>query len=119
MFMSDSTRGIFHLRAERLRQDDDAANDCGLLLSERGPHPVRQQRCDDTPPNKRNTGMVFQNYALFPHMTVFENIAFGLQVRKVAKSDIVQRVERAQKQVHLRGTAGAASINCLAASSSG
>lgn len=55
------------------------------------------------PPNKRNTGMVFQNYALFPHMTVFENIAFGLQVRKVAKSDIVQRVERAQKQVHLEG----------------
>lgn len=55
------------------------------------------------PPNKRNTGMVFQNYALFPHMTVFENIAFGLQVRKVAKSEIVRRVERAQKQVHLEG----------------
>jgi iron(III) transport system ATP-binding protein len=55
------------------------------------------------PPNKRNTGMVFQNYALFPHMTVFENIAFGLQVRKVPKSEMVQRVERAQKQVHLDG----------------
>ncbi|UNK19982.1 ABC transporter ATP-binding protein [Paenibacillus sp. N3/727] len=55
------------------------------------------------PPNKRNTGMVFQNYALFPHMTVFENIAFGLQVRKIPKSEIVQRVERAQKQVHLEG----------------
>ncbi|MBG9737138.1 ABC transporter ATP-binding protein [Paenibacillus alvei] len=55
------------------------------------------------PPNKRNTGMVFQNYALFPHMTVFENIAFGLQVRKVPKSEVVERVERAQRQVHLEG----------------
>jgi iron(III) transport system ATP-binding protein len=55
------------------------------------------------PPNKRNTGMVFQNYALFPHLTVFENIAFGLQVRKVPKPEMIQRVERAQKQVHLEG----------------
>ncbi|NRF92015.1 ABC transporter ATP-binding protein [Paenibacillus frigoriresistens] len=55
------------------------------------------------PPNKRNTGMVFQNYALFPHLTVFENIAFGLQVRKVSKPEMVERVERAQKQVRLEG----------------
>jgi iron(III) transport system ATP-binding protein len=61
------------------------------------------QDVTNLPPNKRNTGMVFQNYALFPHMTVFENIAFGLQVRKTSKSEIVQRVERAQKQVHLDG----------------
>ncbi|SDN96590.1 iron(III) transport system ATP-binding protein [Paenibacillus sp. yr247] len=55
------------------------------------------------PPNKRNTGMVFQNYALFPHLTVFENIAFGLQVRKVSKPEMIERVERAQKQVRLEG----------------
>jgi iron(III) transport system ATP-binding protein len=55
------------------------------------------------PPNKRNTGMVFQNYALFPHMSVFENVAFGLQVRKIPKLERVQRVERALKQVHLDG----------------
>jgi iron(III) transport system ATP-binding protein len=55
------------------------------------------------PPNKRNTGMVFQNYALFPHMTVFENIAFGLQVRKLPKSEIKERVERIQRLVHLEG----------------
>lgn len=55
------------------------------------------------PPNKRNTGMVFQNYALFPHMTVFENIAFGLQVRKQGKAEIRDKVTRAQKLVHLDG----------------
>jgi iron(III) transport system ATP-binding protein len=55
------------------------------------------------PPNKRNTGMVFQNYALFPHMSVFENIAFGLEVRKLPKSEIRDKVERALKLVHLEG----------------
>ncbi|WP_019122064.1 ABC transporter ATP-binding protein [Brevibacillus massiliensis] len=55
------------------------------------------------PPNKRNTSMVFQNYALFPHLTVFENIAFGLQVRKKPKAEIIEKVERAQEQVHLQG----------------
>jgi iron(III) transport system ATP-binding protein len=54
-------------------------------------------------PNKRNIGMVFQNYALFPHMTVFENIAFGLEVRKLPKKTIKEKVERAQKLVHLEG----------------
>lgn len=52
-------------------------------------------------PNKRNIGMVFQNYALFPHMTVFENIAFGLQVRKMSKNEIKTKVEKAQQMVHL------------------
>ena len=40
------------------------------------------------PPEQRDIGLVFQNYALFPHMTVAENISFGLQMRKVAKADI-------------------------------
>ena len=52
-------------------------------------------------PNKRNIGMVFQNYALFPHMTVNENIAFGLQVRKFSKADIKQKVDRIRGLVHL------------------
>ena len=52
-------------------------------------------------PNKRNIGMVFQNYALFPHMTVDENTAFGLQVRKIAKADIKQKVDRMRGLVHL------------------
>ncbi|QPQ33591.1 ABC transporter ATP-binding protein [Lysinibacillus sp. JNUCC-52] len=52
-------------------------------------------------PNKRNIGMVFQNYALFPHMTVDENIAFGLQVRKLSKLEIKQKVDRIRGLVHL------------------
>jgi putative spermidine/putrescine transport system ATP-binding protein len=52
-------------------------------------------------PHKRNIGMVFQNYALFPHMTVEENLAFPLQVRKVPKAEIVEKVERALDMVQL------------------
>jgi putative spermidine/putrescine transport system ATP-binding protein len=53
------------------------------------------------PPAKRNIGMVFQSYALFPHMTVFENVAFALVARRVPRSELEQRVERALRQVRL------------------
>ena len=52
-------------------------------------------------PWQRNVGMVFQNYALWPHMTVQENVAFGLQERKVAKPDIVKKVRQALELVDL------------------
>jgi len=52
-------------------------------------------------PHKRNIGMVFQNYALFPHMTVAENLAFPLDVRKKSKSEIEERVKRALDMVEL------------------
>ncbi|MFQ5639646.1 MAG: ABC transporter ATP-binding protein [bacterium] len=54
-------------------------------------------------PNRRNTGMVFQSYALFPHMSVFENIAFGLKVRKLAQSKIKYRVSEVLNLVNLEG----------------
>ncbi len=44
------------------------------------------------PPYKRNIGIFFQNYALFPHMTVFENVAFGLKLQKLPKAEIARRV---------------------------
>lgn len=55
------------------------------------------------PPFKRNTGMVFQNYALFPHMTVEENISFGLRMRKFPKAEIPERVQRALTLIQLEG----------------
>jgi putative spermidine/putrescine transport system ATP-binding protein len=53
------------------------------------------------PPEKREFGMVFQNYALFPHLTVFENIAFGLRIRKIPHAALRERVDAALKLVHL------------------
>jgi putative spermidine/putrescine transport system ATP-binding protein len=58
------------------------------------------------PPWKRNAGMVFQSYALFPHMTVAENVAFGLEMRKLPKADITRRVEEALSLVRLSGYGG-------------
>ncbi len=55
------------------------------------------------PPEKRGIGIVFQNYAIFPHMNVFDNISFGLQMRKVEKSEIARRVVAALEQVGLDG----------------
>jgi multiple sugar transport system ATP-binding protein len=52
-------------------------------------------------PSKRNVAMVFQNYALFPHLSVFENIAFGLRLHNLSKQEIDQRVQRAARMLHL------------------
>jgi putative spermidine/putrescine transport system ATP-binding protein len=57
-------------------------------------------------PHKRNIGMVFQNYALFPHMTVAENLAYPLQVRSMSKSEITQRVKKALDMVELGAFGG-------------
>ncbi|WP_246787916.1 ABC transporter ATP-binding protein [Bradyrhizobium sp. CCBAU 53421] len=53
------------------------------------------------PPHRRELGVIFQNYALFPHMTVAENVAYPLRMRRVAKSEVEQRVHRVLDQVHL------------------
>ena len=59
------------------------------------------KRLDTVPPHKRDIGMVFQNYALFPHMTVLENVAFPLSVRKVNKTEAAERAKKALEMVQL------------------
>ena len=60
----------------------------------------------NTPPNQRNVGMVFQSYALFPNMTVADNIGFGLKVRKQPKAEIDKRVDELLELIHLEGRGG-------------
>ena len=62
---------------------------------------LKGQGINNVAPHKRGIGMVFQNYALFPHMTVAENLAFPLEVRKMSKSEREQRVKRALDMVQL------------------
>lgn len=67
---------------------------------------IREQPIARIPPHKRGIGMVFQNYALFPHMTVRENLAFPLQVRRLPASDIDAKINRALDMVRLQDFAG-------------
>lgn len=59
-------------------------------------------RLDTLPPNRRNVNTVFQNYALFPHLSVFENVAYGLRAKKVAAPELTLRVDAALTQMKLR-----------------
>ena len=61
------------------------------------------QRINDVPPHKRNVNTVFQRYALFPHLNVFENVAFPLRERKTPREEIDQRVEEMLSMVALKG----------------
>ncbi|MEU4743707.1 ABC transporter ATP-binding protein [Actinosynnema sp. NPDC023658] len=73
----------------------------GLLPLSGGRIVLDGERIDRLPPEKRGFGMVFQNYALFPHMSVRRNIAFGLAMRKVAKAEQARRVGEALRMVRL------------------
>jgi len=75
----------------------------GFAELDRGEIAFGARRIDTLPPHKRNTGMVFQNYAIFPNLTVAGNVAYGLRARDVAKAAIAERVERALKLVQLGG----------------
>jgi len=77
----------------------------GLEIAETGRVFITGEDITAQPVQKRGIGFVFQNYALFPHMTVFDNIAFGLDVRKRSRGEIKDRVEELLKLVQLEGLA--------------
>jgi len=78
----------------------------GLLQPAAGEILVEQRPITSLPPYKRNIGLVFQNYALFPHMTVAKNIAFPLTMRGMRRDEIATRVRRALELVGLPGHGG-------------
>ncbi|MCC4727978.1 ABC transporter ATP-binding protein [Streptococcus agalactiae] len=75
----------------------------GLLEASTGDIYLDGKRINDVPTNKRDVHTVFQNYALFPHMTVFENVAFPLKLKKMDKKEIKKRVQETLKMVRLEG----------------
>ncbi|TPK89521.1 ABC transporter ATP-binding protein [Mesorhizobium sp. B2-4-17] len=76
----------------------------GLVDISGGQIMIGGRRVDDVPIYKRNIGLVFQSYALFPHKTVFDNVAFGLKYRNVPKPEIKRRVGKALDMVRLPGS---------------
>lgn len=75
----------------------------GLETPTEGDIYIKGKRVNDIPIHKRNLGMIFQNYALFPHKTIFDNVAFGLKYRNIAKSEMKKKVGRALEMVRLPG----------------
>jgi iron(III) transport system ATP-binding protein len=78
----------------------------GFVQPDAGQVYFGDQRITDLPPRARGAGMVFQTYALWPHMTVARNVAYGLQVRGVGRAEAAQRVERILKLVRMQGLGG-------------
>ena len=119
---------VFHGKAERVMAVDDVSFDVSegdlfTLLGPSGCGKTTTLRClagfekpsngnirflgrDFTtiPPFRRNIGMVFQSYALFPHMSIFDNVAYGLRMRKIPRREIEQRVNRIIRLVELEET---------------
>jgi multiple sugar transport system ATP-binding protein len=74
----------------------------GLEEATAGEILIGGQVVNDVPPKDRDIAMVFQNYALYPHMTVFENMSFGLRLRRIPKAEIRARVEQAAKILDIK-----------------
>ncbi|ACN16564.1 ABC-type spermidine/putrescine transport system, ATPase component [Desulforapulum autotrophicum HRM2] len=75
----------------------------GLESPTEGDIIIKGKRVNDTPIHKRNLGMIFQNYALFPHKTIFDNVAFGLKYRGFPKDEMRTKVIKALEMVRLPG----------------
>jgi iron(III) transport system ATP-binding protein len=75
----------------------------GFVPLESGDVYIGDRKISDIPPEKRGVGLVFQNYALWPHMTVFQNLAFGLQLKKMPRNQIRKKVTEGLSIVKLEG----------------
>lgn len=75
----------------------------GFIEPDSGDVFFNSERINDVPPHKREVNTIFQRYALFPHLNVFDNIAYGLKIRKVPKDEIKERVHQMLKLVNLEG----------------
>jgi spermidine/putrescine ABC transporter ATP-binding subunit len=75
----------------------------GLEMPDSGEIRIGERRANEIPPWRRNIGMVFQNYALFPHKSVAENIAYGLVMRRLPRAEIADRTAAVMRQVQLEG----------------
>ena len=75
----------------------------GLEKLDKGDIFIKGQRINDVPPYKRSIGLVFQNYSLFPHMNVFDNVAFGLKIRKLNEKEIKEKIRKCLELIRLPG----------------
>ncbi|USK77475.1 ABC transporter ATP-binding protein [Peribacillus frigoritolerans] len=75
----------------------------GFLDPDRGEVHIKGHNVTKVPPYKRDLGMVFQTYSLFPHMTVYENLSFGLKLRKVGKAEQKKKISKALELVKMSG----------------
>ena len=75
----------------------------GFYEPDEGEILLNGKNVEKIPPYGRNTSMVFQEYALFPHMNVFDNVSYGLKVKKVPKDEMIKRVEDALELMQLKG----------------
>ena len=101
-----------------MREVDRAQLHRGLMQLSGGSIWLDDMRIDTLPPEKRGFGMVFQNYALFPHMSVAKNIDFGLRMRGMSASDIAPRVNERSSSCSSRGKSTSSPASSPADSSS-
>ncbi len=73
----------------------------GLETQTSGKIFIGEREVSGTPPGKRNIGMVFQNYALYPHKTIYKNLSFGMKIRKVPKAEIDEKIQEISKRLEI------------------
>ena len=101
-----SRRVLHDARPVGLRQDDDAAADRRLRVPDEGRVLLEGADVTRQPPYARDVNTVFQDYALFPHMTIGENVAYGMKVKRVGRTERDTRTSEALELVRLGGLEG-------------